>query len=280
MLRAMPGALVTGAGGGLGLAIAERLAGRGYDVTLADIDGDAVEREAERLGERAHPLRLDVTDLQASRAAAAGVAERAGSLDVWVNNAGIRITGRTYEQELEAHRRMLEVNAIGTYNGTIAALELMRAGGRGHVINVVSLAGLAAAPGIGGYAASKHAAIAFSLSTLADLRHAGINDIHISCVCPDGVWTPMIQERLDDPHDALSYSGKMLMPDEVAARVERLVDKPKPVVTIPRWRGRFVRFFDSHPRMAIRLTPMLMKDALRRQARFREKVAKGKWPPR
>jgi NAD(P)-dependent dehydrogenase (short-subunit alcohol dehydrogenase family) len=280
MLRTMPGALVTGAGGGLGLAIAKRLAGRGYDVTLADVDGDAVEREVAGLGERAHSLRLDVTDLQASRAAAEGVAERAGSLDVWVNNAGILITGRTYEQELEAHRRMLEVNAIGTYNGTIAAIELMRGPGRGHVINVVSLAGLAAAPGIGGYAASKHAAIAFSLSTLADLRHAGIDDIHISCVCPDGVWTPMIQDRLDDPHDALSYSGKMLMPDEVAARVERLLDRPKPVVTIPRWRGRFVRFFDSHPAMAIRLTPVLMKDALRRQARFRQKVAKGKWPPR
>jgi short-subunit dehydrogenase len=174
---------------------------------------------------------------------------------------------------------MLEVNAIGTYNGTLTALESMRPAGRGHVINVVSLAGLAAAPGIGGYAASKHAAIAFGLSTLADLRHAGFKDIHISAVCPDGVWTPMIQDKLDDPNDALSFSGKMLMPDEVAARVERLLDKPKPVLTIPAWRGRFVRFFDSHPAMAVRLTPLLMRDALRRQARFRKKVAKGEWPP-
>ena len=100
--------------------------------------------------------------------------ERAGSLDVWVNNAGILITGVTYEQELEAHRRMLEVNAIGTYNGTLAAIERMRETGRGHVINVVSLAGLAAAPGVASYAASKHAAIAFTLGTLADLRRSGI----------------------------------------------------------------------------------------------------------
>jgi NAD(P)-dependent dehydrogenase (short-subunit alcohol dehydrogenase family) len=279
MLRPMPGALVTGAGGGLGLAIARRLVRRGFEVTLSDVDGDAVEREATELGERAHPLRLDVTDLQACRAAAAEVGERAGSLDVWVNNAGILIPGATYEQELEAHRRMLEVNAVGTYNGTLAALELMRSVGRGHVINMISLAGLAAAPGLGGYAASKHAAIAFSLSTLADLRNAGVKDIHISTVCPDGVWTPMIQDKLDDPNDALSFSGKMLMPDEVAERVERLLEKPKPVVTIPRWRGRFVRFFDRHPAMAVRLTPMLMRDALRRQSRFRRKVAKGEWPP-
>ena len=279
MLRPMPGALVTGAGGGLGLAIARRLVGRGYDVTLSDVDGDAVGREAAEHGDRAHALRLDVTDLQACRAAAAEIRDRAGSLDVWVNNAGILIPGATYEQELEVHRRMLEVNAVGTYNGTLAALEPMRDAGRGHVINVISLAGLAAAPGLGGYAASKHAAIAFSLSTLADLRNAGISDIHISAVCPDGVWTPMIQDKLDDPNDALSFSGKMLMPDEVAQRVERLLSKPKPVVTIPRWRGRFVRFFDSHPAMAIRLTPILMRDALKRQARFRKRVAKGKWPP-
>jgi NAD(P)-dependent dehydrogenase (short-subunit alcohol dehydrogenase family) len=95
MLDEMPGALVTGAGGGLGLAIARRLAGRGYDVTLSDVDGDAVEREAEAIGEGAHALKLDVTDLQACRAAAAEVAQRAGSLDVWVNNAGILITGPT-----------------------------------------------------------------------------------------------------------------------------------------------------------------------------------------
>ena len=196
-----------------------------------------------------------------------------------MNNAGILITGATYELELEAHRRMLEVNAVGTYNGTLAALELMRPTGRGHVINVISLAGLGTGPGLGGYAASKHAAIAFSLSTLTDLRNAGVKDIHISAVCPDGVWTPMIQDKLDDPHDALSFSGKMLMPDEVAERIERLLEKPKPVVTIPGWRGRFVRFFDRHPAMAVRLTPLLMRDALRRQARFRKKVAKGEWPP-
>lgn len=275
----MPGALVTGAGGGIGLAIARRLARRGYDVTLSDVEGDTVEREAAELGGRARALRLDVTDLQACRAAAAEVSERAGSLDVWVNNAGILITGPTYEQELEVHRRMLEVNAVGTYNGTLAALEPMREAGRGHVINVISLAGLAAAPGIGGYSASKHAAMAFSLSTLADLRNDGIRDVHISTVCPDGVWTPMIQDKLDDPNDALSFSGKMLMPDEVAERVERLLEKPKPVVTIPGWRGRFVRFFDRHPTMAVRLTPFLMRDALRRQTRFRKKVAKGEWPP-
>ena len=242
------GALVTGAGGGIGLATARRLAGRGFQVAVTDVDGDA--------------------------------AERAGSLDVWVNNAGILITGVAYEQELEAHRRMLEVNAVGTYNGTLAAIERMRETGRGHVINVVSLAGLAAVPGVASYAASKHAAIAFTLGTLADLRRSGIDGINVSAVCPDGVWTPMITDKLDDPDDALSFSGVMLMPDQVAERIERLLDKPRAVVAIPRWRGAFTRFFDRHPDLAVRLTPLLMRDARRRQARFKKKVQAGKWPPK
>jgi NAD(P)-dependent dehydrogenase (short-subunit alcohol dehydrogenase family) len=246
---------------------------------VTDIEGDAAEQVAAEIGEGVWGSRLDVSDAQACRAAADEVIERAGSLDVWVNNAGVLITGFVYEQEPEVHRRMLEVNAVGTFNGTIAAIERMRERGRGHVINVVSLAGLAAAPGIVSYAASKHAAIAFTLGTLADLRRAGIKGIHLSAVCPDGVWTPMITDRLDDPHDALSYSGVMLMPDQVAERIEGLLDKPRALLAIPRWRGAFTRFFDRHPDLAVRLTPLLMRDARRRQRAFKRKVESGKWPP-
>ncbi|MGH2957263.1 MAG: SDR family NAD(P)-dependent oxidoreductase [Solirubrobacterales bacterium] len=276
----MPGALVTGAGGGLGLEIARRLVGRGYAVAVSDVEVEAVERAAAELGKRAWPLRLDVTDSEACRSAAAEVVERAGSLDVWVNNAGILITGLAHEQGIEIHRRMLEVNAVGTYNGTLAAIERMRESGRGRIINVISLAGLVVGPGIVGYAASKHAAIAFSLGTAADLRRSGLGGISISCVCPDGVWTSMVDDKLDDPDDALSFSGVMLMPAQVAERVERLLDKPKPVLSIPGWRGRFARFFDSHPALALRLTPLLMRDALRRQRAFKRKVESGKWPPK
>jgi NAD(P)-dependent dehydrogenase (short-subunit alcohol dehydrogenase family) len=276
----MPSALVTGAGRGLGLEIARRLAGRGYDVAVTDVDEANAAAAADQIGDRARSLVLDVTDTEACRSAAADVVERTGSLDIWVNNAGILFTGLAHEQAVDLHRRMLEVNAIGTFNGTLAAIERMRPTGRGHIVNVISLAGLAAATGIVGYSASKHAAIAFSLGTLADLRRSGLKDIHISCVCPDGVWTPMINDKLDDPNDALSFSGVMLMPEQVAERVERLLDKPQAVLTIPRWRGRFARFFDSHPDLTLRLTPLLMRDARRRQRAFKRKVESGKWPPK
>jgi NAD(P)-dependent dehydrogenase (short-subunit alcohol dehydrogenase family) len=270
---------VTGAGGGLGLAIAKRLADRGLAVHVTDVDGDAAVVAANGIGDDAWSSALDVRDLQACRRAAEETVKRAGSLDVWVNNAGILIPGVIYEQELEAHRAMIEVNAIGTYNGTLAAIEKMREAGRGHLINVISLAGLVAAPGVASYAASKHAAIAFTLGTLTDLRRNGIKDIHVSAVCPDGVWTPMIMDKLDDPNDAVSFSGKMLMPDQVAVKVMKLLDRPKAVLTIPRWRGRFVRYFDRHPDLSARLGPLLQRDAIRRQARFKKRVEAGKWPP-
>src|SRR3954447_14760285 len=280
MLAGMPSALVTGAGRGMGLEIARLLTGRGYEVAVTDIDEESTSAAADQLGKRAWPLVLDVADTDAVSAAAKQVVERSGSLDVWVNNAGILLTGLSYEQPVDVHRRMLEVNAVGTMNGTLAAIEQMRPSGRGHIINLISLAGLAAATGIVGYSASKHAAIAFSLGTAADLRRGGLPGIHISCVCPDGVWTPMINDKLDDPNDALSFSGVMLMPEQVAERVERLLDKPRPVLSIPSWRGSFARFFDRHPKLSLRATPLLMRDALRRQRAFKKKVESGKWPPK
>src|SRR5262245_18943775 len=132
MLRRVPAAVVTGAGGGIGLATARRLAARGYDVHVTAVDADAAERAAAEPGGSARGGALDVTDADASRRMAAEAAERGGGLAVWVNNAGILFPGRVDEQDPDAHRVMLEVNAVGTFNGTLAALEQMRPAGSGH----------------------------------------------------------------------------------------------------------------------------------------------------
>ena len=116
----MPAALVTGAGGGLGLAVARMLAGRGYEVAATDVDGAAAERAAEAIGSGAGAQQLDVTDAEACHDAARAVVSRSGALNVWVNNAGVLIPGVVYEQDPAAHRTMLDVNALGTFNGTRA----------------------------------------------------------------------------------------------------------------------------------------------------------------
>ncbi len=103
-------------------------------------------------------------------------------------------------------------------NGTVAALEPMIASGHGHVINVISLAGIVAAPGEVNYSASKHAAMAFTLGTLFDLRRAGIEGVSSLAVCPDGIWTPMLEDKLDDPEAAGSFSGRLLTPSRSQPR--------------------------------------------------------------
>lgn len=274
----MPTAVVTGAGSGLGRAIAIDLANRGFLVEATDLDAGAAAETAEAIGAGGTSAALDVRDQAACRAVAATAARRGGPLDLWVNNAGILATGPSWEQDEETRQAMLEVNALGTMNGTVAALERMVPAERGHVVNIVSLAGIVAAPGEVGYSASKHAAMAFTLGTLFDLRRAGVRGVQLSAVCPDGIWTPMLEDRLDDPDAAGSFSGRLLTPEQVAVEVGRLTERPRPILILPRWRGPMLRFFDLFPRLAVRLLPLVMRDARRKQRRYKRLIESGRFP--
>jgi NAD(P)-dependent dehydrogenase (short-subunit alcohol dehydrogenase family) len=277
MVAGMRTAVVTGAGSGLGRAIAADLVERGYRVHVTDVDAGAADRVAAELGGEARSSGLDVRDEVSCRALADSIAHT-GSLDLWVNNAGVFFPGPAWEQSAEARQLMLDVNTTGLMNGTIAALGPMRAAGSGHVVNVVSLAGIVAAPGEVAYSASKHAAIAFSLGTLFDLRRTGTKDVHISAVCPDGIWTPMLEDKLDDLDAAPSFSGRLLTPQEVAREIGKLAERPRPILIVPRWRGPALRFYDLFPRLGLRLLPLVMWDARRRQRRYKKLIQSGKWP--
>ena len=264
------GAVVTGAGRGLGKQIAELLVARGHTVLVTDLDADAAIATAAVLGKGAFARTVDVRDHAQIEAACDEVVERAGRLDVWINNAGVLATGPAWEQDPALRRLMLEVNALGTVNGTVAAIESMRASGGGHVVNIASLAALTAVPGEAVYAASKHAVLGFSLSTMADLRAAGIRDIDISCICPDGIWTPMLHDKLDDPAAAMSFSGTLLQPDEVVDAVRTVLDKPRLVTAVPRWRGLAARLGDSAPQLGLAAVPLLAAQGRRKQRRLLE----------
>ena len=266
------GAIVTGAGRGLGRQIAELLADRGHLVLVTDVDGKAAQAAAEEIGRGATALAVDVRNQAQVAAARDAIVAHAGRLDVWVNNAGVLVTGPAWEQDEATRRLMLEVNALGTINGTVAALEAMRSDGGGHVVNIVSLAGLTAVAGEAVYAASKHAVLGFSLSTMADLKLAGVKDIDISCVCPDGIWTPMLHDKLDDPAAALSFSGKLLQPEDVVDAVRRVLDKPRLVATVPAWRGLQARLADAIPEFGLLAVPLVVAQGRRTQ---RKLVAKG-----
>jgi NAD(P)-dependent dehydrogenase (short-subunit alcohol dehydrogenase family) len=122
-------------------------------------------------------------------------------------------------------QRMLEVNLIGTINGTLAAIEAMRSLEGGSVINVIPLAGLLASPGQALLAAGSQGALAFSLGTHADLERDGNDSVSLSCLClgPDG-----------DAPEALY----------------QLLDHPRPVLAVPPWRGTVVRASYLWPKLA------------------------------
>jgi NAD(P)-dependent dehydrogenase (short-subunit alcohol dehydrogenase family) len=266
-------AVVTGGASGLGFEIARLLAQRGFAVNVGDVDEAGAHAAAKKLGGAAWGSALDVTDPDACRAAAREAAGRHGGLAVWVNNAGVLRTGPSWSHTDDQRRALVDVNVHGLMNGTIAALEHMRPAGRGHVINVVSLAGLAAPPGETVYAATKHAALAFTVGTLYDLRQDGCRGVKISAICPDGMWTPMLFDKMDDPQAAPSWSGVMLQPGDVARRAVGLLDDPRPVLSMPRWRGAVARAFSLSPRAGAAVVPAMMADARRKQKRWARKHA-------
>src|SRR4051812_27168502 len=269
-----PTAVVTGGARGLGHEIVRRLAQRGYRVVAADLDVEAARAAVGLLGSRGaeglEAVGLDVRDGAAAAALAADVASRLGRLDVWVNNAGILSTGPAWEQPAERQRAIVEVNTLGTIHGTLAALEQMRPRGSGSIVNVVSLAGLSPVPGMAAYSASKHAALAFSLSTLGELRTVGERGISVSCLCPSGIWTPMLHDKTEDFWASAPFGGRLLLPADVAARAVRLLDRPRPVTCVPRSMGPVSRLLAAAPRTSAALTPLAMRVAAvqrRRNAR-------------
>lgn len=270
-LNARGGALVTGAGRGLGREIARALAARGHVVHVTDVDLEAAESVAAEIGGEAFASKLDVREEAACRIAAELTVEQAGDLAVWVNNAGILPTGYAWDQNEEQRRFAFEVNALGTINGTLAALEIMRPENRGHVVNVVSLAGLVAAPGENLYASTKHAAMAFTIGVQTDLLRSGTKNVKVSAICPDGIWTPMLYDKVDDPQAAASWSGVFMMPEQVAQSVVKVLEKPRPVTVIPRWRGVLIRIFDAMPALSLKLLPLVMADARRKQRNWKKK---------
>ena len=270
------GALVTGGASGIGARIAQRLAGAGFAVHVTDVDGVGAERVASGLGGAAFASALDVTDLEGCRAAAAATAQRAGSLALWVNSAGLLRTRPAWEHPAGERAALMAVNVGGVMNGTVAALEQMRPARRGHVLNLVSLSGLVVSPGQALYAATKHAALAFSVGTQLDLRVAGAAAIHVSALCPHGVWTPMLHDLARDPQAAASWAGRRLLePDEVADAAMTLVARPRPVLTVPRAQGPVLRAYAAVPGLMVRLAPLVMRAARRRQRAFARTLPAG-----
>lgn len=261
-----PVAVVTGAGRGFGREIARRLAGRGFAVLCTDIDPTAAEETAEQVGAGAWSMALDVRDPDAHRAAAAAAAEH-GRLDVWVNNAGVMRTVKSWEHSDDDVRLMVDANFYGVVWGSRAAVDAMRAapGGDKHVINIGSLSSLAPVPGLAVYGATKHAVLGFTESLQGDLM---LDDIPITmhCVCPDGADTELVRGEAHQSDSAIIWAApRMLSAQEVADRTVALLDGKTLVAVIPRYRGWQARAAAMNPRLGLKMTGAMRRTGERKR---------------
>jgi short-subunit dehydrogenase len=248
-------AVVTGAAGGLGRALVSRLEREGLRVVGADLAG------ADRV--------LDVTDAAACRALAEELRPA-----VWVNNAGVLGAGDAATQPDELVERVVRVNLLGVIHGTRAAVATMRANGGGHVVSIASLASWVPVPGEAVYAATKAGVLSFTLGLRAELDAAGVSDVLLSAVCPDGMLTPMLTDVLDDDALALSFSApRLVAPETVADRVVELLHRPRLVASVPRWRGAQVRAMAGMPDLMLRAAPLFTRTGLRNLAKVRAQTS-------
>lgn len=199
-------AFVTGGGGGIGRAIALRLAEAGADVAIFDIFAERAEEAAARVrerGQRAIAIAGDVMDSEALRAAIDRTADEWGRLDILVNNAG-GVSARPFlEQSERSMRKHIDINLMSMLIATQAAAKHMIAGGRGGaIVNVASIEASRAAPNFAVYAACKAGMLSFTKSMAVELSgHA----IRVNCIAPDHTITPGNQGNRAGPVDPATW---------------------------------------------------------------------------
>jgi NAD(P)-dependent dehydrogenase (short-subunit alcohol dehydrogenase family) len=209
-------ALVTGATGGIGEAIAKRFSNEGANVMLVGRSSEKLEATNSRLGGGANLARFvaDATDEAATSASVAATLEAFGGLDILVANAGTEGKVKPFEtQTMEEFETVLRTNVIGVWLSMKYSIEAMKRGNGGSMIAMSSIAGLVGFPGLGPYSASKHAVYGMVKTAALELGEAGIR---VNAICPGGIDNRMMRslaEQLgpDDP-DATRAGLESLSP--------------------------------------------------------------------
>jgi len=246
-------AVVTGAASGIGRATALEAARRGADVAICDVDEaglEATAREIREIGRRVCAQPADVTRMEAMERFAAGVRTELGPPQLLVNNAGIAVGGTFLDVPLEEFVRVVDVNLMGVVHGCAAFLPAMVEAGRGgHVVNVASMAGYCAGPGLTSYHATKFGVVGFSESLRAELAVHGIG---VTAICPGLIdtnipratryygpgWSESERERIVRVFQRRGYGA-----DRVARRILLAVRRNRAVAPVSpeAWVGYYLK---------------------------------------
>jgi short-subunit dehydrogenase len=230
---------ITGGARGIGRATATTLVREGAKVAIGDLDHSGAEQTASEIGGGTIGLPLDVTDRASFEAFLDAVEAKLGPIDALVNNAGIMLLGDFFDEDPELARRQIEINLWGVITGSQLAGKRFRRRGRGHVINVASMAGKSGFPGAATYCATKHAVVGLSESMRGELKGTGVE---VSCVMPSIVNTELASGL------GSARFVKNVDPQDVANEIVDALKEPRFDVFVPRSNGALVRTMALMPR--------------------------------
>lgn len=224
-------ALVTGASGGIGGAIAKALHGAGATVALSGTRVEPLEALAAELGERAHVLPCNLSDADAVNALPKQAIDAMGSVDILVNNAGITRDNIFMRMSEEEWSSVLEVNLTSTMRLCKGVIRPMMKARWGRIVNISSVVGASGNPGQANYAASKAGMVGMSKSIAYEVASRGIT---VNCVAPGFITTAMTDKLDDGQKEAILGQvpmGRMGEAGEIAAAVLYLASEEAGYVT-------------------------------------------------
>ena len=200
--------LITGASAGFGAATARRFAGAGHKLILTARRLDRLEKLAAELGDLAHPMRLDVTDLPSIEPSLAKLPKEFANIDILVNNAGLALgLSASHQADFSDWQRMIDTNCLGLVAVTRAILPKMVERKFGHVINIGSVAANYPYPGGNVYGATKAFVHQFSLNLRADLSGTNVRVTDISPGLTAGTEFSQVRYKGDEQLAAKTYQG-------------------------------------------------------------------------
>jgi short-subunit dehydrogenase len=247
-------ALLTGAAGGLGGYIARALASEGVNLALSDLPSAAMDdllADVRASGVHGEGIPADVTDTAALDGLVERAGEAVGPLDILVNNAGVELGGRFDRRTREELEEIVSVNLLAVMELTRLVLPGMVQRGRGHVVNVASLAGRVPTPHIAAYSATKHGVVGFTHALRAEW---GAEPVGFSAICPGFVSRVGMYGRLEDRIGEPPPGFATVPPESVGAAVVRAIrDNRAEVIVSHRPARPLAVFAATSPRLLTRL---------------------------